>query len=173
MTSAGTGISHAEFNANDEKQVHFLQIWVVPAVNRLKPTYYTRHFTEAEKENKLVQIVAPLSSTPEVIDARDGSGPVPIHAGVSVYASILAPSSTVTHTFPAPVDNETTRKAYIHVIQTSGYNTKTSKGATIRVNGGVELSEGDGAFATGGQGDVLEIENTGDRKAEFLVFDIE
>lgn len=41
------------------------------------------------------------------------------------------------------------------------------------MNGGLELSEGDGAFAWGAAGDKLHIENVGSTPAEVLVFDLE
>lgn len=41
MTSAGTGIRHSE-KCYGPQQVHFLQIWSVPAKHGLTPTYYTR-----------------------------------------------------------------------------------------------------------------------------------
>lgn len=69
--------------------------------------------------------------------------------------------------------NTTNRKTYIHVIQTSGFNVGKAKGARVRLNDGLELSEGDGAFALGQEGDVIEFRNVGDVDAEFLVFDIE
>lgn len=142
------------------------------AIQKLIPSFVS-HFTDAEKKDTLLQVVAPLSSSPSVVDEREASGPVPIHAGVSVFASILSPSSTVAHAFPAPAKGESLRKAYVHVVQTSGYNAKTSKGATVKINGGLELKEGDGAFAMGKSGDKLEIENIGDVPAELIVFDIE
>jgi len=179
MTSAGTGISHSEYNRNKSDQVHFLQIWVQPSVSRLNPKYYTRSFSDAEKKDKLLQIVAPLSSEVSgVVDEREGTGPVPIHAPVSVYASILSPTATVEHAFPAPAPGESVRKAYVHVIQTSGYNeraalSKSKGGARVTINDGLELGEGDGTFATGSVGDKLEIKNVGEGDVEFLVFDIE
>lgn len=179
MTSAGTGIAHSEYNRNKSNQVHFLQIWVQPSTSRLIPKYYTRHFTDDEKKDKLVQIVAPLSpETSGVVDEREGTGPVPIHAPVSVYASVLSPAATVEHSFPAPSVGERLRKAYIHVIQTTGFNpgkalSKLEGGTRVKVNGGLELGEGDGAFAMGNTGDKLEIENVGNGNAEVLVFDIE
>jgi redox-sensitive bicupin YhaK (pirin superfamily) len=180
MTSAGTGISHSEYNRNNSDPVHFLQIWVQPSASRLIPKYYTRHFTDEEKKDKLVQIVAPLLSSKDskVVDEREGAGPVPIHAPVSVYASILSPATTVEHSFTAPAPGESLSKAYIHVIQTSGYNAKNARsksegGARVIVNGGLELGEGDGAFAMGSTGDKWDIENIGEGDAELLVFDIE
>jgi hypothetical protein len=41
LTSAGTGISHSE-KAHGDVQVHFLQIWSLPSISRLTPTYFTR-----------------------------------------------------------------------------------------------------------------------------------
>ena len=59
MTSAGTGISHAEY-ANGDSDIHFLQIWALPHVAGLTLAYYTRHFTDAEKKDKWVLVIAPI-----------------------------------------------------------------------------------------------------------------
>lgn len=119
MTSAGTGIRHSEYNRNNKEQVHFLQIWLLPAENELTPAYYTRHFTDDEKRNTLLKVVAPVG-VPGVLNEREGKGPTPVHAQLSVYASILSPGKSVTHTFPQPGKGQTERKAYVHLIQTSG-----------------------------------------------------
>jgi len=171
LTSAGTGIQHSEYNRNRSKQVHFLQIWANPAVSKLAPNYFTRHFTDEEKRDTLLRIVAPVGSE-GVSSKREDSGPAPVQSPVTLYATLLSPSKTVTHIFPTPVSSEP-RKSYIHVVQTSGYNTGEAKGARVRLNGGLELAEGDGAFAWGREGDKLEVENVGDKVAEVLVFDIE
>lgn len=172
MTSAGTGIRHSEYNRNNKEQVHFLQIWLLPNQSRLTPSYYTRHFTDAQKRDELLKVVAPVD-TPGVLNKREGEGPTPVHAQLSVYASILSPGKTVTHTFPQPAEGQPARKAYIHLIQTSGYNAKEATGATVKLNGGLELREGDGSFAAAAEGEKIQIENTGDRDAEVLVFDLE
>jgi len=143
-----------------------------PDEARLTPKYYTRHYTDEEKKDKLVRIVAPLS-VPEVMDTREGRGPAPIHSPLSVYATIISPSTNMLYSFPAPAPNEGMRKSYVHVIQTSGYNTGAAKGARVKINGGLELAEGDGVFALGKEGDKLEVENVGDVPAEVLVFDVE
>ncbi|KAG8714857.1 hypothetical protein FRC11_006773 [Ceratobasidium sp. 423] len=172
MTSAGTGIRHSEYNRNNKEQVHFLQIWLLPNQSRLTPKYYTRHFTDAEKRDTLLKVVAPANAS-DVNDEREGAGPTPVHAQLSVYASILSPGKTVTHTFSKPAEGQSARKAFVHVIQTSGYNTKAATGAKVQLNGGLELSEGDGSFAAAPGGEEIRIENKGDRDAEVLVFDLE
>ncbi|CAE7168974.1 unnamed protein product [Rhizoctonia solani] len=172
MTSAGTGIRHSEYNRNNKSQVHFLQIWLLPNKSRLTPSYYTRHFSDAEKRDTLLKVVAPADAS-DVSDSREGTGPTPVHAQLSVYASILSPGKTLEHTFPAPKEGESARKAYVHVIQTSGYNTKAATGAKVQLNGGLELSEGDGVFSEAPGGEKIQIENTGDKDAEVLVFDLE
>lgn len=87
----------------------------------------------------------------------------------------------MTHTFPANALAENgvaspQRKAYIHVVQTSGYNPTAANGASIRISGDGEeltLKEGDGAFIHGEAEKELKVENIGDSTAEILLFDVE
>ena len=65
MTSAGMGISHAE-HTNGDSDVHFLQIWALPHVAGLTLTYYTRHFTDAEKKDKWALVIAPIVDDPSI-----------------------------------------------------------------------------------------------------------
>jgi len=172
LTSSGTGISHSE-KAHGPTQVHFLQIWSVPSVARLAPKYYTRHFTDDEKKDNWVPVVAPISAD-GVSAAREGSGPAPVQSPLTLFATILSPSKALSHKFPS--GDSTSRKAYIHVIQTSGYNAKRATGATVKVgeNGTeVELKEGDGAYIYGEAGKELKVENVGDKTAEVLLFDLD
>lgn len=59
VMSAGTGITHSEYNANKEKQVSFFQIWVFPNERNVTPRYDQRKFDFLEKKNQLVQLVGP------------------------------------------------------------------------------------------------------------------
>ncbi|TCD67378.1 hypothetical protein EIP91_012413 [Steccherinum ochraceum] len=174
MTSAGTGIRHSE-KAHGEKQVHFLQIWATPNRNNLPPQYYTRHFTDEEKSNKWVHVVAPVTAD-GVSDKRDATGPAPVHAPVSVFATILSPGSSLSHTIPKPFLGNSS-KAFIHVIQTSGYNPGQASGGQISLSGdkapATELREGDGAYMTAPPGTELTVTNTGDTNVEMLLFDVE
>ena len=179
MTSAGKGITHSEFNRNTSQVVHFLQIWVPPSTLRLTPSYYTRHFTDTAKKNNLLKIVAPAPSDSTGVKHEDApdSSPAPIHQDFSLYASILTPDSDgkVTYTFPS---HSKRHNAYVHVIQTSGYNKNPSNGArknaaNVKVNGGAVLGEGDGMFAvgSGAEGEGIVLENVGHVNAEVLIFE--
>ena len=50
--TAGTGVSHSEFNASDFEPVHLLQIWILPNQQGLKPSYEDKFFTDAQKMNQ-------------------------------------------------------------------------------------------------------------------------
>ena len=47
--SAGTGVRHSEYNASETGPVHFLQIWIIPERQGLKPSYEQKTFAVHEK----------------------------------------------------------------------------------------------------------------------------
>ena len=59
VMSAGTGIYHSEYNKNRDKQVKFLQIWVIPREKGVKPRYDQITLNEADRLNKFQQILSP------------------------------------------------------------------------------------------------------------------
>src|SRR5437868_14795800 len=86
--SAGTGVTHSEFNASRTELVHLLQIWILPERRGLRPEYEQKEFPERERRRRL-----------RLIAARDGAdGAVTIHQDVRLYATLLAPGERVTHT---------------------------------------------------------------------------
>ena len=80
IMSAGTGIRHSEFNPSSDQPVHFLQIWIIPDRQDIKPRYDQTSFTYADKRGRLCLIA---SST-----ARDGSMLINQHAGGNQAESI-------------------------------------------------------------------------------------
>jgi redox-sensitive bicupin YhaK (pirin superfamily) len=115
--SAGTGVTHSEYNGSDTEPVHLLQIWILPQTRNLPPSYEEKVFGAEDKQGRL-RLVASQ-------DARDGSAR--IHQDASVYASLLEPGQTVRHPLSAG------RGAWIHLV---------SGAATVN---GKLLTSGDGA----------------------------
>lgn len=83
--TAGTGVTHSEFNASDREPVHFLQIWILPAKDELKPGYEQRAFTDLDGALRLVASGHP----------RDGA--VKIHQDADLYVARLGPGAAATH----------------------------------------------------------------------------
>ncbi len=119
--SAGTGVVHSEYNASRTDEVHFLQIWLMPARRGLPPSYEQKTFTDADKRGALRLIASP--------DGDDGS--VTIHADAKVYAGILGAGDRV----ELPIASG--RGAWLHVAR-----------GKVRVDG-TELGEGDGGAFDG------------------------
>ena len=77
--SAGTGVTHSEYNPSDQQAVHLLQIWIYPEVTRLVPSYEQRHFDAADKRGRL-----------RLIASHDGAdGSVVVHQDARVYAGLF------------------------------------------------------------------------------------
>lgn len=62
IMSAGSGIMHSEMNANKNKEVKFLQIWVFPEKRNIEPRYEQKTFSVEDRKNKLQTVVAPNDS---------------------------------------------------------------------------------------------------------------
>jgi quercetin 2,3-dioxygenase len=77
--SAGTGVTHSEFNPSDKQEVHLLQIWIHPEVTRLAPSYEQKRFAAADKRGRLRLIASH--------HGEDGS--VVIHQDARLYAGLF------------------------------------------------------------------------------------
>ena len=59
VMSAGTGIRHSEMNANADRAVQFLQIWVFPRENGVTPRYGQLRIADGKRKNEFQQILSP------------------------------------------------------------------------------------------------------------------
>jgi redox-sensitive bicupin YhaK (pirin superfamily) len=59
VMSAGTGITHSEYNKNKDKEVKFLQIWLFPNKRNVTPRYDQISIREIEKKNEFYQLLSP------------------------------------------------------------------------------------------------------------------
>ena len=99
--SAGTGITHSEFNDEKEGVTHFLQIWIEPDVRGIAPSYEQKHFSDDEKRGKVCVIASP--------DGRDGS--VSIHQDALLFAGLFDGDESARYSI-AP-----DRKGYVHIVR--------------------------------------------------------
>jgi redox-sensitive bicupin YhaK (pirin superfamily) len=119
--SAGTGVTHSEFNPSDEQAVHLLQIWIHPEVTGLAPGYEQQHFAAADKRGRL-----------RLIASRAGEdGAVVIHQDARVYAGLFDGAEH------ADLPVSARRRAWVQV----------ARGA-LAVDG-TRLEAGDGAHTAG------------------------
>lgn len=58
VMSAGTGITHSEFNPSKDKRVALLQIWIIPNEGNIKPRYDQNKFPEEGRKNQVKLVVA-------------------------------------------------------------------------------------------------------------------
>lgn len=91
IMSAGTGITHSEYNPSSSELVHLLQIWILPDQKGVKPRYDQKEYTEAEKHNQLCLVVSK--------DGRDRS--VTIHQDMNLYASLLDTGKAINYQLPS------------------------------------------------------------------------
>src|SRR5262245_25883832 len=73
--TAGTGVTHSEYNHSRDEPVHFLQIWILPERGGLPPGYEQKAFANDTRRGRLC-----------LIASRDGrAGSVTVHQDVAVY----------------------------------------------------------------------------------------
>lgn len=117
MMSAGSGITHSEFNPSAAEWVHLLQIWILPDRLRVTPRYQQKNFPAEEKRGRLRLIIAP--------DGADGA--LDVYQDARVLAGLFDGAERTDFHLAAG------RYAYIHVARGS-----------LRVNG-TPMAAGDGA----------------------------
>ncbi len=126
--SAGTGVSHSEFNPSRGEALHLLQIWILPERNGITPGYEQKTFSDAQKRGKLRLAASP--------DGRDGS--VKIHQDAKIYASVLGAGDRVRH------ELRPGRHAWVQIangkVHLNGETLEQGDGAAISSEPKVELA---------------------------------
>jgi quercetin 2,3-dioxygenase len=152
--SAGTGVRHSEYNPSKKDPVHLLQLWIMPAVQHLKPSWEQKNFSLADRSGKLLPIAVPAGSNglPRANSAR---GAVQIHQDAKIYTSLLTPGQSTSHQLAQG------RRAYIFVI-----------GGNLKLNGET-LGPGDQARITSERELQLAAPSEeGAAAADFLLLDL-
>lgn len=98
--SAGSGITHSEYNPSSTEPLHFLQIWIEPDRQRVKPRYEQRSFAE-DGTGSMNLLVSP--------DGKNGS--MQLHQDARLYFARLATGESITQALNPQ------RKYYLHVTK--------------------------------------------------------
>lgn len=115
--TAGTGLTHSEFNHSHDEPCHLLQIWLIPDERGTTPRYDQKHFDDESKRNRLAAVVS----------GRQVEEALRIGHDSTVYATLLDTGREVT------LDLADGRAGWIQVIE-----------GEVDVNG-TSLTAGDGA----------------------------
>jgi len=117
--SAGTGLTHSEFNPSADEPVHLYQIWLFPERKGLEPSYEQKRFADAERLNRLRLVASP--------NAADGS--LTIHQDTRIFLSSLEVDRSVSHVL------DSGRHAWLQVLRgavtLNGRPLETSDGAAV------------------------------------------
>ncbi|KXS21015.1 Pirin-domain-containing protein [Gonapodya prolifera JEL478] len=176
FTTAGTGISHSEYNASETNPVHFLQIWNKPDNARLTPGYATGHYPDSCKKNRFALLIAPAVVRDSLPAPSDGADkPIAIHSDFWMSAGLIDQGAETVYTTPAAGEEtpEGGRRLYLHVVRNNpkASVTVSSDGSAVS---GVNLGQGDGVFVTGFNGtrNGLKVRNDGQGVAEVVLMDL-
>jgi redox-sensitive bicupin YhaK (pirin superfamily) len=133
LMSAGSGVTHSEFNHSKNEPVHFMQIWLIPAEQNAAPRYQQEHYTDEEKRGRLRLIISP--------DGAEGS--LKVRQDARVYAGLFDGAESASLTLPA------NRYAYIQVargsVMVNGQRLNEGDGARVRKVDSLSFSDGDKA----------------------------
>lgn len=124
--SAGSGITHSEMNPSKSEPVHFLQIWILPALCGIKPGYEQKHFDASSKRGKLALVASP-----------DGAaGSVLIHQDARMFAGLFNGAERVS------LDTVPGRATYLHLARGSlkVNDTQLSAGDALMLSGSNNLA---------------------------------
>ncbi len=117
--SAGTGITHSEFNPSQSEPVHLYQIWMLPECKGIEPSYEQKRFPDEEMRNRL-RLVAARESV-------DGS--LLIHQDARIFLSKIDAGQQVVY------EPATGRHAWLQVLRGSvslnSDDLQTSDGAAV------------------------------------------
>lgn len=99
--SAGSGVTHSEFNHAEGSITHFLQIWIEPHAQEISPSYEQKTIPAAEKQGALRLVASPTEE----------QGSVVIHADAKLYAGLFDGNETTI------LKLDPYRKAYVHLVR--------------------------------------------------------
>ena len=131
--SAGSGVTHSEFNPSQTEPMAFFQIWLMPNVRGAAPRYDTLDIAPEEKDGRFKLFLSP--------DGRDGS--MAIRADADIRAATLDGEQVLEH------DMSAVSKGWVQVVRgnvaVNGQPLRRGDGLAIRESGRLSFTDGDDA----------------------------
>ena len=131
--SAGTGVTHSEYNHDSQRTTHFLQIWILPERRGVTPGYAQKTFTDSEKRGQLRLVMSP--------DGTEDS--VTIHQDARMYAGLFDGDER------AELALAPGRLGYLHVVRgrvtANGHALEAGDALKYRDEAAVMIERGEGA----------------------------
>lgn len=147
--SAGTGITHSEYNASDSTELKLLQIWLLPNQRDIAPSYEQQAVTQQDT-------VTPL------ITPTGGHGSLSINQDASLSRVLLAPGQS------AQLSHGVNRSGYLHIV--GGELSLTTDTASQQGAASIKLQQGDAVGSVVAR--TLTATNTASAPVEALWFDL-
>ncbi len=126
--SAGTGVTHSEFNPSRSESLHLLQIWIIPETRGIRPSY-DQKATNLSKHPGELRLIASGS--------QSGDNTVRINQDTNLYAGLLKTGGTVSHTL------QPDRYAWLQMargkVQLNGINLAAGDGAAVSAETNLEI----------------------------------
>jgi len=96
IMSAGSGLTHSEYNNSDTEDVNFLQIWVFPDRKNIAPRYGQQRFNRADRRNRFQTLVSPDKTSDAIwINQQAWFSMAAIEAGITLSYRKQRPESGV------------------------------------------------------------------------------
>lgn len=140
VMSAGSGITHAEYNMEDE-ETRLFQLWILPDSEGGPPRWDARPFPRGERAGRFVPLASGHAADLEA-PAEGGAGALPINADARVLGATIGAGDTVRYQLGAG------RKAYLVAAKGS----VEVEGVTLAERDGAAIADVD-AFAVRALGD--------------------
>jgi quercetin 2,3-dioxygenase len=139
--SAGTGLRHSEYNASKTEPLHLVQLWIIPAKQRLTPSWEQKQFSVEDRSGKLLPIAVPEGEKIE--------GAVSIHQDATIFTSLLSNGQQ------AKLSLDAGRRAYIFVVNgelklEAKSGSKSANPATLAAGDQARVTDVDALTLSGG-----------------------
>jgi len=152
--SAGTGVSHSEYNDHSADILRFLQIWILPDKKGHTPRYGSKTFSPNDRLNKIQHLVGHEDKLAE------GSAIIPIHQDANILVSELEVNKDVSYTL------NSSRQAYLICIEGSLSLTTNTGKEDVNIRDGLQIANKEHEAVD------IRFSNSGNSNAHFLMIEM-